>query len=52
MVECWIHLCNIRQSLVSPVHVVPKKDGFTVIKNEKNELIPIRIVTGLRVCID
>ena len=37
---------------VSPVHVVPKKGGFTVIKNEKNELIPTRIVTGYRVCID
>ena len=37
---------------VSPVHVVPKKGGFTVIKNEKNELIPTRTVTGLRVCID
>ena len=30
---------------VSPVHVVPKKGGFIVIKNEKNELIPIRTVT-------
>ena len=37
---------------VSPVHVVPKKGGFTVIKNEKNELIPTRTVTGWRVCID
>ena len=31
---------------VSPVHVVPKKGGFTVIRNEKNELIPTRTVTG------
>ena len=37
---------------VSPVHVVPKKVGFTVIRNEKNELIPIRTVIGWRVCID
>ena len=37
---------------VSPVHVVPKKGGFTVIRNEKNELIPKRTVTGWRVCID
>ena len=37
---------------VSPVHVVPKKGGFTVIINEKNELIPTRTVTGWRVCID
>ena len=39
-------------SWVSLVHVVPKKGGFTVIRNEKNELIPIRTVTGWRVCID
>ena len=32
-------------SWVSPVHVVPKKGGFTVIRNEKNEMIPIRTVT-------
>ena len=39
-------------SWVSPVHVVPKKGGFTVIRNEKNELILTRTVTGWRVCID
>ena len=39
-------------SWVSPVHVVPKKGGFIVIRNEKNELIPTRTVTGWRVCID
>ena len=39
-------------SWVSPVHVVPKKGGFTVIRNEKNELIPTRIVIGWRGCID
>jgi hypothetical protein len=27
---------------VSPVQVVPKKGGMTVVKNEKNELIPQR----------
>ena len=37
---------------VSPVHVVPKKGGFSVIRKEKNELIPIRTMTGWRVCID
>ena len=37
---------------VGLVHVVPKKGGFIVIKNEKNELIPTRTVTGWRVCID
>nr|GEZ26194.1 DNA-directed DNA polymerase [Tanacetum cinerariifolium] len=33
---------------VSPVHCVPKKDGFTIVKNEENELIPTCLVTGLR----
>nr|GEY85367.1 reverse transcriptase domain-containing protein [Tanacetum cinerariifolium] len=37
---------------VSPVHCVPKKGGFTVVKNEENELILTRLVTGWRVCID
>ena len=37
---------------VSPVLVVPKNGGFTVIRNEKNELIPTRTVIGWRVCID
>ena len=39
-------------SWVSPVHVVPKKGGYTMIRNERNELIPTRTVTGWRVCID
>jgi hypothetical protein len=37
---------------VSPVHCVPKKGGIAVVKNEKNELIPQRTVTGLKMCID
>nr|GEX37408.1 reverse transcriptase domain-containing protein [Tanacetum cinerariifolium] len=37
---------------VSPVHRVPKKDGFTVVENEENELIPTHLVMGWRVCID
>nr|GEU58683.1 DNA-directed DNA polymerase [Tanacetum cinerariifolium] len=39
-------------SWVSPVHCVPKKGGFTIVKNEENGLIPTRLVTGWRVCID
>jgi hypothetical protein len=31
---------------VSPVQVVPKKGGMTVVKNDKNELIPQRTITG------
>ncbi|GJS22841.1 hypothetical protein Tco_0451473 [Tanacetum coccineum] len=37
---------------VSPVHCLPKKGGFTVVENDENELIPTRLVTGWRVCID
>lgn len=37
---------------VSHVQVVTKKEEMTVITNEKNELIPTRIVTGWRICID
>ncbi|GKB71820.1 reverse transcriptase domain-containing protein [Tanacetum coccineum] len=37
---------------VSPVHCVPKKGGMTVVENKDNELIPTRLVTGLRVYID
>jgi len=37
---------------VSPVQVVPKKGGMTVVQNDKNELIPQRTITGWRMCID
>nr|GEU57855.1 hypothetical protein [Tanacetum cinerariifolium] len=36
---------------VSPIYCVPKKGGMTVIKNDENELVPARLVTGWRVCI-
>ncbi|GJS04202.1 reverse transcriptase domain-containing protein [Tanacetum coccineum] len=37
---------------VSHVHVIPKKGGMTMVTNDNNELIPTRLVTGWRVCID
>jgi hypothetical protein len=37
---------------VSPIHVVPKKAGITVIKNKDNELVPTHVQSGWRVCID
>ncbi|GKC58322.1 reverse transcriptase domain-containing protein [Tanacetum coccineum] len=37
---------------VSPVHCVPKKGRMVVVTNEDNELIPTRLVTRWRVCID
>nr|GFC67513.1 reverse transcriptase domain-containing protein [Tanacetum cinerariifolium] len=47
-----IKVLKSHNSWVSPVHCIPKKVGFTIIENEENELIPTRLVTGWRVCID
>ena len=38
-------------SWVSPVQVVPKKGGTTVVVNKKNELLPTKTVIGWRICI-
>nr|GEV68879.1 hypothetical protein [Tanacetum cinerariifolium] len=37
---------------VSHIYCVPKKGGITVVENENNELIPTRLVTRWRVCVD
>jgi hypothetical protein len=37
---------------VSRIHVVPKRAGLTVVKNQDNELVSTRIQSGWRVCID
>ena len=37
---------------VSPVQVIPKKGGTTVIRTENNALLPSRTVTWWRICID
>nr|GEX54287.1 reverse transcriptase domain-containing protein [Tanacetum cinerariifolium] len=37
---------------VSHVHCIPKKGSIIVVTNENDELVPTRIVTGWRVCID
>ena len=39
-------------SWVSPVQVVLKKGGMTVVKNDNNEFIPTRTVTSWCVCMD
>ncbi|XP_024021692.1 uncharacterized protein LOC112091695 [Morus notabilis] len=52
LVNAGIIYAIFDSSWVSPVQVVPKKGGMTVVKNEKNELIPTCMVTGWRVCID
>ena len=37
---------------VSPIHVVPKKTGLTVVKNQFDELVPTRVQSGWRMVID
>ncbi|GJU91534.1 reverse transcriptase domain-containing protein [Tanacetum coccineum] len=37
---------------VSPIHCIPKKGGIIVVTNENDELVPTRIITCWRVCID
>ncbi|GJU68575.1 hypothetical protein Tco_1254834 [Tanacetum coccineum] len=41
-------LLMIASPWVSPIHCVPKKGGITVVKNDDNDLIPTRLVTGWR----
>ncbi|KAK8950896.1 hypothetical protein KSP39_PZI004529 [Platanthera zijinensis] len=37
---------------VSPVQCVPKKGGMMVIRNEKEEMVATRTITGWRICMD
>ena len=37
---------------VSPIHVIPKKGGTIIVKNKEGELIPTKVQSGWRVCID
>ena len=37
---------------ISPVHVIPKNSGFTVVENDKQELVQTRLPTKIRVYID
>ncbi|KAA0058150.1 uncharacterized protein E6C27_scaffold274G004630 [Cucumis melo var. makuwa] len=37
---------------VSPIHVAPKKIGMTIVKNDKGEMVSMRIQNGWRMCID
>ncbi|GJY07556.1 reverse transcriptase domain-containing protein [Tanacetum coccineum] len=52
MEEYYAPASNIKKIPGLTVHCVPKKGGITVVVNEENELIPTRLVTGWRVCID
>ncbi|GJU59481.1 hypothetical protein Tco_1237247 [Tanacetum coccineum] len=44
----YAFLDNNHSPWVSPIHVVPKKGGTTVIANKDNKLVPTRTVTGWR----
>jgi len=37
---------------VVSIHVVPKKTGIMLVKNKRDELIPTRISSGWRMCVD
>ncbi|GJV11479.1 hypothetical protein Tco_1353020 [Tanacetum coccineum] len=52
LLDAFLIYPNFDSPWVSPVQVVPKKGGMTVVKNENNELIPQRTVNGWLVCIN
>ncbi|CAN6585777.1 unnamed protein product [Malus baccata var. baccata] len=52
LLDCGVIYPISNSHWVSPVQVVPKKSGVTVVKNDENELVPTRIQTKWRVCID
>ncbi|CAL8135368.1 unnamed protein product [Prunus armeniaca] len=52
LLDCGVIYPILDSRWVSPVQVVQKKSGVTVVKNEENELVPTCIQTGWRVCID
>jgi hypothetical protein len=37
---------------VSPIHLVPKRAGVTVVQNKEGKLVSTRVQSGWRVCID
>ena len=50
--DTWVIYPISDSAWVSPVQVLPKKGGTTVIRTENNILLPSRTVTGWRICID
>ncbi|CAN6557612.1 unnamed protein product [Malus baccata var. baccata] len=52
LLDAGIIYPNSDSKLVSPTQVVPKKIGITVVKNDNNELVPTRMTTGWRICVD
>ncbi|CAN6703697.1 unnamed protein product [Malus baccata var. baccata] len=52
LLDCGVIYPIFDSRWVSPIQCVPKKSGVTVVENAENELVPTRIQTGWRVCID
>ncbi|CAN6576793.1 unnamed protein product [Malus baccata var. baccata] len=52
LLDCGVIYPISDSKWVSPVQCIPKKSRVTVVANAENELVPTRIQTGLRVCID
>ena len=52
MVRCWSDIRIADSQWVSPIHVILKKGGTIVVQNKESELIPTRVQSGWRVCID
>ncbi|XP_004308573.1 PREDICTED: uncharacterized protein LOC101292944 [Fragaria vesca subsp. vesca] len=52
LLDCGVIYPISDSKWVSLVQVVPNKFEVTVVKNAENELVPQRVVTGHRVCID
>ena len=52
LIDAGIIYLISKSKWVSLTQVVPKKWGVTVVKNEHNELVPTRIQTNWRMCID
>ena len=52
LLEAGIIYPVVDSQWVSLVHCVPKKGGITIVPNDKDELIPQRIITGYRMVID
>ena len=46
------HITDSRWVSPTPIHCVPKKGGISIVRNDKDELIPQRIVIGYRMIID
>ncbi|KAM2501778.1 hypothetical protein ACFX1W_032421 [Malus domestica] len=52
LLDCGVIYPILDSRWVSPVQCVPKKSEVTVVANAENKLVPQRIQTGWRVCID